>query len=73
VLALTTPMYQKFLAELFASSPAERPLWSLKSDSFYSKSLFEGRLKNNRPIWSVVTKKVDAVKNFLRFDSVIQG
>jgi len=38
-------MYQKFLVELFASSPAERPLWSLKSDSFCGKSLFEGRLE----------------------------
>jgi len=60
-------MYQKFSAELFASSPAERPLWSLKSDSFCGKFLFDGLLKNNRPIWSVVTKLVDTIKRQNRF------
>ncbi len=55
-------MSQKFLAAAFLFSPVKHPIWSLKSGNYCGKFFCEGLLKNNRPVWSVVTRLVDAVK-----------
>jgi hypothetical protein len=62
VLVLTGDMSLKFLTATFSFSPAKRPIWSLKSGNYCGKFFCEGLLKKNRPVWSPLTRLVDAVE-----------